>query len=118
MTETLDQTFCDFLEYQLCKAFAHSDNEAIKCLWCDGVLKDQPESHYSIKYINDRRQTRLKAFIGKDGQTEYELILKFGKKALSRFINKLHIQDCVPSPYQSNWLRINTEKKEIEVQLD
>jgi hypothetical protein len=77
----LNQDFCVFLEYEICKAFEHSDNDQIKGFWCDGVLLNQPNYTYSQKFVNDNRQVKLKAFIGKGGQTEYELILRFGKKA-------------------------------------
>jgi hypothetical protein len=33
------------------------------------------------KNISQNRQTILKGFIGTDGQTDHELILKFGNKA-------------------------------------
>ncbi|MBU8883042.1 hypothetical protein KSK37_08110 [Kaistella sp. DKR-2] len=114
----IDQDFCQFLEYEICKAFEHSDNDQIKGFWCDGILLDQPDSSYSPKYVNDNRQVKLKAFIGKDGQDEYELILKFGNKALSRYARNLDIKKCVPSPDKQNWFNIDTERNKIEIQLD
>jgi hypothetical protein len=60
----------------------------------------------------------LKAFIGKDGQTEYELTMKFGNKALSRFTRSLNIKECVPNPDKHNWFNIDTKRNKIEIQLD
>ncbi len=114
----LDQDFCDFLEYEICKAFEHSDNEGIKDFWCDGVLFNQPENSYSQKFVNDNKQITLKAFIGKDGQAEYELTLKFGNKSLSRFARNLDIKECVPNPDKHNWFDIDTKRNKIEIQLD
>ena len=114
----LDQDFCEFLEYQICKAIEHSDNSQIKGFWCDGIVLNQPDSSYSQKSVNNNRQVILKAFIGKDGQTEYELVLKFGNKALSRFERNLDIKECVPSPDNQNWFTIDTKRKKIEIQLD
>jgi hypothetical protein len=114
----LDQNFCEFLEYEICKALEHSDNYQIKGFWCDGVLLNQPDNSYSQKFVNDNRQILLKAFIGKDGQTEYDLTLKFGNKALSLFARNLDIKECVPSPDKKNWLDIDTKKNKIEIQLD
>ena len=114
----LDQDFCEFLEYELCKAFEHSDNEQIKGFWCDGVLLDQPDSYYSQKFVNSNRQVILKAFIGKDGQTEYELTMKFGNKALSRYARNLDIKECVPNQDKHNWFNIETKRNKIEIQLD
>ncbi|MBL7829377.1 MAG: hypothetical protein JNJ57_22260 [Saprospiraceae bacterium] len=80
----LTQTFCEFLEFELCKAFSLSDNDQIKGFWCDGVLLDQPENAYSQQAVLDNKQVKLKAYIGKDGQTPYKLTLKFGNEALNR----------------------------------
>ena len=114
----IDRDFCEFLEYEICKAFEHSDNDEIKGFWCDGVLTDQPDSYYSQKFVNDNREVKLKAFIGKDGQTEYELNLKFGNKSLSRYARNLDIKECVPNPDKQNWFDIDTKRYKIEIQLD
>lgn len=114
----LDQVFCEFLEYEICKAFEHSDNDKIKGFWCDGVLLNQSDCFYYPKIVNDKRQVVLKAFIGKDGQTEYELTLKFGNKALSRFARNLDIKECVPNPHKQNWFNIDTKRHKINIQLD
>ncbi len=114
----LDQDFCAFLEYEICKAFEHSENDQVKGFWCDGVFLNQPDSYYSQKFVNDNKQITLKAFIGKDGQTEYELTLKFGSKSLSRYARNLDIKECVPNPAKQNWLGIDTKGNKIEIQLD
>lgn len=114
----LDREFCEFLEHSICKAFEDPDNEALKGFWCDGVLLPAAAGSYSHKSVNDNRRISLKAFIGKEGQSEYELILKFGNKALSRYARNLHIKDCIPVQRGTNWLDVNIEKKRIEIQLD
>ncbi len=70
------------------------------------------------KKVNDTKEITLKAFIGKDGQSAYELILKFGNKALSRIARDLSIQECVPNPNHANWFTIDTEKNKLVIQLD
>jgi hypothetical protein len=114
----LDQDFCEFLEYKISKAFEHSENDQVSGFWCDGVVSNQPNSYYSQKYVNDHRQVILKAFIGIDGQSEYELVLKFGNKALSRFTRSLDLKECVPDPHQQNWFEIDTLRKKIEIKLN
>lgn len=114
----LDQHFFDFLEYEICKAFKHSENDQIKNFWCDGVILIQPENNYSQNFVNNNRQVKLKAFIGESGQTEYELTLKFGNKALSRYARNLDIKECVPKLTQQNWLKIDPKHNTIEIQLD
>jgi|GEM_PF-5721278 len=51
---------------------------AYRGFWCDGVLMNQTESHYSKKYINDKRKARFRTWIGKNGQSPYDLYLTFG----------------------------------------
>ena len=114
----IDRVFCEFLEYEICKAFEQSDNDQVKGFWCDGILLNQPDSFYSQKYVNDNKRVKLKAIIGKDGQTEYELTLKFGNKSLSRYARNLDIKECVPNPDKQNWFDIDTKRNKIEIQLD
>ncbi len=113
----LDQDFYQFLEYGICKAFQHSQDEALNGFWCDGVL---PLSNhdYSRKSINDNKKITLKAFIGKDGQSVYELTLRLGARALSRYARGLDLKECVPNPDKPDWCNINTQKKTIEIRLD
>jgi hypothetical protein len=114
----IDDDLCIFLEYHLGEAFANSDKEEVRSFWCDGVLLSEPDKCYSKKFINDNRQTTLKAFIGKDGGTAYELILKFGRRALSRFARDLDISICVPDAEKPDWFNIDTKNRKIEIQLD
>lgn len=113
-----DQDFCDFLEYEICKAFNHSAGEQIKGFWCDGILLNHPDSSYTQEAINKNRQIQLKAFICKDGQSEYELTLKLGNKALSKFARNLDIKECIPNPEKQNWFEIDTKLNKMVIQLD
>jgi hypothetical protein len=114
----IDYDFCEFLEYEICKVLDHFDNEETKGFWCDGVLLNQPDSYYSQKVVNDTKQVTLKAFIGKDGQTEYDLTLKFGNKAISLLASNLDIKECVPNTDRHNWFDIDTKLNKIEIQLE
>jgi len=86
--------------------------------WCDGVMLTGPESGYSPKYVNDNRAVILKAFIGTDGQDEFELILKFGPRSLSRYARNLDLQECIPDTESSNWIVIDPDNRSVQVQLD
>ena len=113
-----DQDFCEELEYRICDALENINDEKIKGFWCDGVLLSEPDNYYSQKFVNDNRQVKMQAYVDKDGQTVYSLILKFGTKALSRFARNLTIVECIPQTDFENWFKIDTSKKEIDVQLD
>ena len=111
----IDQDFCDFLEYEICKAFKRSEDKAVKGFWCDGIAFSQPDSCYSQKFVSDNREIKLKAFIGTDGQTEYELTLKLGNRALSQFAKNLDIKTCLPKPDKQNWFNIDLKRNKIEI---
>jgi hypothetical protein len=113
----LDRGFCDFLEYEITRVLRQSDDVLLKYFWCDGVLLPDSETEYSKKFVNSKRRVVMKAFAGQTGQDLYELTLRFGPKALSRYSRDLSIKECVPDIEESNWLEIDIENKKIVVQL-
>lgn len=114
----LDQNFCEALEYKFSDIFRDSVGEDLSGYWCDGILLSEESKYYSQKFVNDNRQVNMQAFVGKNGQTLYSLVVKFGNKALSRYARGLTIVDCIPQTDFKNWFRIDIMLKEIEIQLD
>jgi len=114
----LDQDFCETLENKISEALENISDEKVKGFWCDGVSLSESDKYYSQKFINDNRQAAMKAYIGKEGQTAYDLILKFGNKALSKYARNLNIVDCIPRTNCENWFCIDVSKRAIEIQLD
>lgn len=113
----LTQDFCKFLECHLTNAFSYSTDNTVKSLWCDGVLLPWNENVYSKKSVNGKREIMLKAFIGKDGQGGYPVLMKFGKKALSNYARDLDITDCLPKADENDWYEVDPEKNKIIIQL-
>lgn len=113
----LNQDFCKFLECHLTNAFSYSTDNTVKSLWCDGVLLPWNENVYSKKSVNGKREIMLKAFIGKDGQGGYPVLMKFGKKALSNYARDLDITDCLPKADENDWYEVDPEKNKIIIQL-
>lgn len=114
----LDNKFCEFLEHEMSKAFAKSNNDRVKGFWCDGILLPTFENEYSKKFVNDNRKIVMTAFIGISGQDKYELTLKFGNKALSKFARDLGITECVPNSENTDWFDIDIKGQTILIQLD
>lgn len=78
----------------------------------------EPASQYTLQAVNNNRQVTLKAFLGRDGQTEYVLIMQLGPTALSRHARSLDIQECIPGPDdQSNRLAVDTARRTITIRL-
>jgi hypothetical protein len=114
--DSFDQDFCSHLEYHLCRTFKNSPDKDIQNIWCDGV-SDQAFVK-TKKYVNDNRRLQTKAWIGKDGQDEFEMTIVFGNKALSKYARGLDLKDCLPSDVSMNWVEIHLDKKTIELRLD
>ena len=114
----LDQDFCDYLEYEISKALWNSTNDQKRHFWCDGILLPNDQSEYSPKSINDKRKLSLTANFGIDGQAKYEMILRFGKKSLSRYSRNLDIRECIPNREDDDWITINEQSSLIIVDLE
>lgn len=91
----MDKGFCEELEYKICEAFRQLDNENTKGFWCDGIILPESKINYTSKFINDNRKLKLKAFVGKNGQDEYELTLLFGSKSLRKVSRQLDFIDTL-----------------------
>ena len=111
--ESFNEEFCDFLEFHLCDVFRNSDRKDIRRLWCDGIVLN----HFSKKFVNDKREINTMAWIGQDGQDEYEMKIKFGKYSLRRYAKGTKMIDCIPSSDSMDWVEIDLERKTIEIQL-
>lgn len=116
MTESFDEDFCVYLEYYLGVTFQKSEDERIKKLWCDGVAIPS-SNQLEKKFIYDNRKLITKAWIGVDGQSEYEMTIKFGKYSLQRFAQGKSLKDCVPGNQSANWIQIDIERNTIEIQF-
>lgn len=57
------------------------------------------------------------AYIGKTGQDEYKLVIKFGQKALSRYASDLDITETIPAAEEKDGYTIDIDNKQIEIQL-
>lgn len=113
----IDQDFCNFLEYELSKVFSKSADQKIKGFWCDGILLPDSDNEISKKYINDRREIVMTAFIGFDGQDRYTLTLKLGNKSLSRYTRGLDIKECIPAVTENDWYDIDIPNKTLSIRL-
>lgn len=110
----INRDFCEVLECWINTALKQ-DSSVLKHFWCDGVLDNQYDIYYSKKFMNDKRSTLLKVFTGESGQVEYELILRFGPKALSRFARDLPLIECMPDPEAG--FSIDPESRTCVIQL-
>jgi len=116
MNKSFDEAFCIYLEYHIGSVFENSSDTMINHFWCDGVAMPSPEQ-LDKKYINDKRRITTKAWIGVNGQREYEITIKFGKYSLRRIAKGKSLKDCVPDYLSSDWIKIDIKKATIELQF-
>ena len=115
---SFSQAFCSQLEYRLCQTFENSSRPDLSGFWCDGVSWDPvPDTQLTKKSVNDSKCVVTRAWIGKDGQDEYEMTIQFGKYALRRIAKGTEMNDCIPSSETMDWIDIDTAKRTIEIRL-
>lgn len=105
--------FVYHLGNEIAETIGNSDQKKLKGWWCDGI----DSKRYSKKYINDNRRIETIGWFGKDGQTKFELIINFGKFSLRRFAKGTSMIDCIPKDEEKEWLKLDLDRKIIELQL-
>lgn len=108
-----NEDFCNELEYHLERTFKNSDRTDLKGFWCDGVLCE-PINEAELRKT---QKVETRAWIGKDGQGEYKMTIRFGKKALKNLLNGYDLTATIPSESSMSWIDIDTDKRTIEVRL-
>jgi len=111
-----NKSFCSDLEYAL--DFSQFENESIKSLWCDGV-DHLPLDMKSLSADSIKRKgfIKTKAWIGKNGGGEYEMTIHFGERALSNYIERKDLSECIPEVASDEWIKIDPERTQIEIEL-
>lgn len=111
-----NKDFCADLEHRI--DFSRFENEKIRCLWCDGI-DHRPIDIKSLSVGNLKKNAfiKTKAWMGKDGQDEYEMTIHFGPEALSHYINGKDLRACIPVIASEEWINIDPARREIGVRL-
>ena len=74
-----NEEFCTLLEYRICHELEKSTDPDLKGFWCDGVSWLTTEKQLTKKNVNDKRKIKTKAWLGKNGQTEFKTTVHLGK---------------------------------------
>lgn len=75
------------------------------------------ESQLTKKNVNGKRRIITKAWLGKDGQSEFEMTISFGQYSLRRYAKGKALDDCLPTEGFEDWIAIDLSSKTIELQL-
>ena len=113
---SFNKEFCEHLEFKL--DFDDLKKEEVKGFWCDGVdhIPNDIKS-LSKTILAKNKEIKTNAWIGKDGQGEYKMTIKFGNQAIERYEQNQSLVNCIPTNDFQSWINISPEKKEIEIKL-
>ena len=112
---SFNQDFCSHLEFHLTRTFKSSEDIKVSSIWCDGISDLALDK--SKKYVNDNRRLQTIAWIGLDGQSEFEMTIYFGPKSLSNYAKDLDLKDCIPSEASMAWVKLDINNRTIELHL-
>jgi hypothetical protein len=93
ITDTpFNEDFCTHLEYKL--NFEGLEDENVKGFWCDGVSHIPADvKGLSRSKIEKDKEIKTKAWIGRDGQDEYEMTILFGGRSIEHYKNNRSLVD-------------------------
>ncbi len=109
--------FCSQLEWNL--DFENQNDEKLRHFWCDGI-EHLPKNIESLLYKNIEKNKEIitKAWIGNSGSDVYEMKIVFGKQSIEYYKNQKKLNDCIPKNNENpNWIKINSEKRIVIVEL-
>lgn len=115
--ESFNEDFCAELEYHLTRTFNQSDDKNLRGFWCDGILIPTNDFQLTKKNINDKRKIVTKAWLGYDGQDEYEMTINLGRYSLRRYVKGTDLSDCLPKEDNMDWVLLDMKSKTIELKL-
>ena len=107
-----------YLEYHLCRTFASSHDEDVKILWCDGVsCLTVTDNQQTLENIIKTGEITTRAWIGRNGQDEYQMTIVFGKRSKASYQKGEALNACIPPENKNDWYEIDSQKKTIKIQL-
>ena len=117
----INKDFLVLLEYKISNALENASEKWKRSYWCDGILLPESEEDYSLKKVNDSRKIILRAVVPKEQYKDkhywFDMVLKFGKKSLSKYAKGKILDDCIPDTDSADWIEIDVENRIIEVTL-
>ena len=112
-----NQEFCQHLEHQLDLINLNSDE--LKGFWCDGI-SHWPDDFKSLSKTNIMRTKSIntKAWVGKDGQTEYNMNIQLGPIAITNYELGKSLEESIPTTEHPKWISIDPDELMIQIRLN
>lgn len=113
---SFNKEFCSHLEFSL--DFDRLGDDRVKGFWCDGVdFIPKDIDNLSKSNLKENKKIKTRTWTGKSGQEVYDMTINFGEKAVENYLKNESLIDCIPKGDYEKWIKIDPEKKEIEVTL-
>jgi len=113
---SFNKEFCIHLEWRL--DFENLDDDRLNGFWCDGVDHIPTNIMSLSKFkIKEHKEIITTAWIGKDGQSIYEMTIKLGNRSLKNYELNQSLIDCISDNNYKTWIKIDPVKKKIEINL-
>lgn len=108
-----NKDFCSALEYLLTRLLRSSSLPECKGFWCDGVSAHLPDKYYQPSHVSFSKQLIFRAFSGKTGQEEYELILHLSSQAVLTYTRQAEMSEHLPDTNAENTFDIDVDKRRM-----
>jgi len=115
--KSFNQDFCNELEYHLSRTLSNTANNKFEVFWCDGVQMPD-ENQLLMDHVITAKQIITKAWVGKNGQGIYDMIIKFGEAAIKACFAGNSLSTCLPDDHSAEWITIDPSNNVIELQLN
>ena len=102
------------LDFMLSAFFEYHQFEEANGYWCDGIFISELDPQRTKKHVNDKRRIVTQAWIGKDGQDKYRMIILFGKYSLRRYAKGSSVVDCIPDNKSMDWIEMDFPAMPVE----
>ena len=89
----------------------------VRGFWCDGVAMPFVDGHVDNDFVQRAKQITTSAWLGKNGQDKYELVIKFGKQALDLYACGGDLSGSLADEMLSGVIHVDATRKTIEIQL-
>ncbi len=111
-----NQNFCSLLEYSL--PFEQLENKELRGFWCDGIESIPYDiENLALNRLKQNRSVKTRAWTGVSGQDIYEMTILFGEQSINCFEQGLSLEGCIYSENADDWIKVEPDKKKIEIRL-
>ena len=116
----LTKNFCTALEFAISGALTKAQEKNWRRYWCDGVLSPDEQLN-SIEKVKATGKIETTAYMPKgayqDQKFTFQMIIWLGEQSFPKYLVGDDLMDCIPETEPEEWIRIDEEKRVVEIGL-